>query len=126
MKTSLLDRLEFKDYHHEYKFLAYYEILTIEQNKQIDDDCYYLSLIYLLSLVNKDLNDYFTLDGFNGMKLIEDSAGYSSSERFIINLALHLFNNLYEHAAIDDIFSYLDSKNQLIVLNALKLRYFKG
>ncbi|WP_044480479.1 hypothetical protein [Paenibacillus antibioticophila] len=55
-----------------------------------------------------------------GLKRI--SRPWSQSERFMLNLALHLFNEQHKLSNLSDM-DYLDSNNKRIALEAIKLRF---
>ncbi|UQD53394.1 hypothetical protein C0971_16230 [Bacillus methanolicus] len=92
---------------------------------------YWKPVIYLFSehpkLQNYYTTEYFDLNarGINVKKLRQISKYWSTSEKFILNLALHLYNSStpIDLGEID----YLDEKNKKLVLTALQFRFgFKG
>lgn len=62
--------------------------------------------------------DACTIDAA-GLKRI--SRPWGTSERFMLNLALHLFNERYKVNLSD--MDYLDQKNKEIALKAIRLRF---
>lgn len=74
----------------------------------------------LQNLVTKYIDfDECTID-FSGLKRI--SRPWSQSEKFMLNLALHLFNENNKLANLSDM-DYLDGYNKQIALKAIMLRY---
>ncbi|MNO15490.1 hypothetical protein D3C76_51560 [compost metagenome] len=65
-----------------------------------------------------DLDD-LTID-FAGLKRI--SRPWSQSEKFMLNLALHLFDETNQLANLSDM-DYLDPNNKQIALKAINFRY---
>jgi hypothetical protein len=67
---------------------------------------------------------YFDLE--NGVikttTLKKATAGWSQSEKFMLNLALHLYNDCHKVNLSD--MDYLDDYNKKLVMEALKLRFF--
>lgn len=90
----------------------------------------YMETVTLLFSNHSKLQTYMTEDyikiyeGINEKdKLRKISKPWSRSEKFVLNLALHLYSG---HGKLDlnDI-DYLDSKNKRLVLQAINIR-FKG
>lgn len=57
----------------------------------------------------------------NASELLRISKSWSRSEKFMLRLALHLFNEQYSFNLSD--IDYLDSKNREIAFNAIRLRF---
>lgn len=90
-------------------------------------DRYWGSLIYLFQHCAK-LQTYFTtkyIDIEEGTvataKLKRIAAPWSQSEKFMLNLALHLFNEQNKVNLSD--MDYLDDYNRQIALKAIQLRF---
>lgn len=85
------------------------------------------SILYLFKnhskLQNYLTDDYFDLDnGFIHVKqLLAISKSWSRSERFMLQLAIHLFNGEVK-VDLNDI-DYLDLNNKRLVIKALKMRF---
>ncbi|MEH7126003.1 hypothetical protein V7127_22590 [Bacillus sp. JJ1773] len=93
-------------------------------------DRYWAALIHLFSKHPK-LKTVFTTKYFNLeaeevkiQSLKRYAAPWSQSEKIMLNLALHLFNerNKFNLADLD----WLDSNNKLLAFEAIKIRFFKG
>lgn len=84
-----------------------------------------LSLFYILSseiLYNRADNLYNFKEHI--IKSDYNMSYLSSAEKSLVKLAFHLFTGRNEYSeSICDIFSKLDSENQLIALNAIKIRF---
>lgn len=117
--------LNFKNLEHKKSFHEYEKEFEIITKKDINESAYYFSLVYLLSLLNKNLTNYITKAGFNGNQLLKDIKNFSTSEKIIINLALHLFNDYYYNLnySLPFIFNVLDNGNKKAIIKLLKLRF---
>lgn len=105
---------------------------TIERNDYVNipselaQDRYWSSTLYIFSN-NTKLQRYiathicFETLTINAAGLKRISRPWSESERFMLNLALHLFNESYKVNLSD--MDYLDSKNREIALKAIRLRF---
>jgi hypothetical protein len=91
-------------------------------------DRYWASLIHLFQN-NHRLNGVFTTKYFDLQEgtvkfqaLKNFAAPWSSSEKVMLNLALHLFNerNKFNLSDLD----YLDSNNKRLAYEAIKIRFF--
>lgn len=90
-------------------------------------DRYWKSLIHIF-LNHSKLKTYFTTEYFDLQertvkigKLKALSKPWSSSERFMLNLALHLFNERNKMNLSD--MDYLDANNTKIALEAIQMRF---
>lgn len=90
-------------------------------------DRYWASVIHLFSKHDK-LKTVFTTKYFNleigeikTLSLKRQAAGWSNSEKIMLNLALHLFNqrNKFNLSDLD----YLDSTNKNLAFDAMKIRF---
>lgn len=90
-------------------------------------DRYWASLIYLFQK-NLKLNSVFTTRYFDlehheisVQKLKKNAGPWSSSEKIMLNLALHLFNerNKFNLSDLD----YLDSNNKKLAFEAMSIRF---
>jgi hypothetical protein len=91
-------------------------------------DRYWRGTLYLFTKQYK-LNSVFTTKYFDFVEcrikiqsLRKTAAPWSNSEKIMLQLALHLFNerNKFTLSAID----YLDDTNKKLALEAIKLRFF--
>ena len=90
-------------------------------------DRHWRGLIHLFANCPK-LKMYFTTEYINvnsGIvhvtKLKRISAPWSQSEKFMLNLALHLFNERYKVNLSD--MDYLDDTNRQVAIKAIQLRF---
>jgi hypothetical protein len=90
-------------------------------------DRYWRGMLYLFSEHHK-LNRYFTTEYFDfdsgivKVKLLkEKSKPWSDSEKFMLDLALHLFNptNKVDLSGMD----FLDEQNVQLAIEAIQMRY---
>lgn len=91
-------------------------------------DRYWRSVIHLFKNHYR-LQDYFTTKYFNfeegtiRIAALKKVAGpWSQSEKFMLNLALHLFNERNKVNLSD--MDYLDDYNKKLAMEAITLRYF--
>lgn len=93
-------------------------------------DRYWTSMLFLFNNHSK-LESVFTTKYFNTddetvsiQALKRQAAPWSSSEKVMLNLALHLFNerNKFNLSDLD----VLDSNNKKLALQAIKIRFFQG
>jgi hypothetical protein len=94
---------------------------------ELQRDRYWKPVIYLFSK-NQKLKRFFTTEYFDlkvraiaTAKIKRQSAPWSQSERFMLSLALHLFNGKHKVDLAD--MDYLDEENSAMALEAIKLRY---
>lgn len=94
----------------------------------ISEDRYWKGVIHLFTHHVK-LNSLFNTKYFdikNGSikttLLKRESAPWSSSEKFMLNLALHLYNERHKVNLSD--LDILDNYNKKIAMEAIKLRFF--
>lgn len=87
------------------------------------------SLLYLFSKCDK-LNTYFTTEYFNLNestievdKLKKKSSKWSRSEQFMLNMALHLWNEQNKVNLSD--MDYLDETNNDLAIEAIYRRFYK-
>ncbi|MFO1442659.1 hypothetical protein KDN24_05455 [Bacillus sp. Bva_UNVM-123] len=94
----------------------------------LSQDRYWASLIYLFKNHYR-LNDCFTTNFFDMsdetiriQALKRNSGPWSQSEKIMLNLALHLFNerNKFNLSDLD----YLDGNNKKLAMEAIKIRFF--
>ncbi|MBO0962376.1 hypothetical protein J1P26_21975 [Neobacillus sp. MM2021_6] len=92
------------------------------------NDCYWKGVIHLFSN-NWKLKGVFTTKYFNLengeiriMALKRTAAPWSKSEKFMLNLALHLYNESNKVNLSD--MDYLDGYNKKLAMEAIKLRFF--
>lgn len=97
-------------------------------------DRYWKGVIHLFSnhykLKQCFITKYFDLEGemikATALKRLSKgtstSASWSTSEQFMLNLALHLFNDQHK-VNLSDI-DYLDDNNKKLAFEALKLRFY--
>lgn len=93
-------------------------------------DRYWASMLFLFNnrskLKNVFTTKYFNMDdetvSFQALK--RQAAPWSSSEKVMLNLALHLFNerNKFNLSDLD----VLDANNKQLALKAIKIRFFQG
>ncbi|CAH1190366.1 hypothetical protein PAECIP111893_00296 [Paenibacillus plantiphilus] len=101
--------------------------MEIEIPAHLQRDRYWGALLYLFINTPK-LQLYFTpgyvclkSERVFGTKLKKVSAPWSQSEKFMLKLALHCFNERNKVDLSD--MDYLDSNHRQIAFTALKLRY---
>lgn len=94
----------------------------------LSKDRYWASLIHLFKNHYR-LNDCFTTKFFDMsdetikiQSLKRHAAPWSNSEKIMLNLALHLFNerNKFNLSDLD----YLDGNNKKLAMEAIKIRFF--
>lgn len=90
-------------------------------------DRYWASLIHLFQN-NDKLNRVFTTKYFDLQErtvkfqaLKKNAAPWSTSEKVMLNLALHLFNERNKFNLSD--IGYLDSENRKLAFEAMKIRF---
>ncbi len=90
-------------------------------------DRYWRGLLFLFQKHSK-LKGVFTTKYFNMQEgtvkvasLKRNAAPWSGSEKFMLNLALHLFNENNKVNLSD--MDYLDSNNKILAFEAIRLRY---
>ncbi|WP_238652339.1 hypothetical protein [Paenibacillus piscarius] len=91
-------------------------------------DCYWRALNHLFTQ-HSLLQRYLTTQYFDMEEGTVDAAAlkrlsrpWSQSEKFMLNLALHLFNERLAKVNLSDM-DYLDDFNKLLVIEALRLRF---
>ncbi|GIN62741.1 hypothetical protein J27TS8_27340 [Robertmurraya siralis] len=90
-------------------------------------DRYWASLIHLFKNHDK-LNQCFNTRFFDikgetikVQSLKKHAAPWSTSEKVMLNLALHLFNEKYKFTLSD--IDYLDEKNRKLAFEAMRIRF---
>ncbi|GAB6990882.1 hypothetical protein [Paenibacillus pini] len=93
-------------------------------------DRYWSSMLYLFSHHNK-LSRYMNSDYIdipagtvNIPKLKQVAKPWSNSEKFMLNLALHLFNERNKVNLSD--MDHLDANNSKLAFNAMQIRFQRG
>ncbi len=92
-------------------------------------DRYWSSLLHLFTnhpkLKSVLTTKYFDMsdETVKMQALKRKAAPWSTSERIILNLALHLFNERNKFNLTD--LDYLDDNNQQLALEAIKIRFFR-
>ena len=94
--------------------------------QELISDRYWRGTIFIFSqseTLKRVVQPYVDLEersiDFEGLKRI--SLPWSNADKFMLNLALHLFSEQYEVNLSD--MDYLDSKNKAIALKAIRLRF---
>lgn len=95
--------------------------------KELMNDSYWKSLIHLFknhsrlrSIFSKkyfDLNEHY----IDILKLKRASQHWATSEKIILKLALHLFNDVNKFTLSD--LDYLDSNDKKLAFEAMKIRF---
>ncbi|MEF2247716.1 hypothetical protein [Paenibacillus sp. IITD108] len=90
-------------------------------------DRYWKAMLYLFSNHPK-LERYFTAQYFDlesgtvrAAALKKAAAPWSESEKFVLNLALHCFNEIHKVNLSD--MDYLDQQSKQLAFEAIKLRF---
>ena len=101
--------------------------MTVEIPEHIQNDRYWQPVIYLFTK-NDKLNSYFTTEYFDFdtrtiemPKLRAKSKYWSQAERFMLSLALHLFNERNKINLGD--MDYLDANNIELAIDAIRMRF---
>jgi hypothetical protein len=94
--------------------------------KELQQDRYWRGTLHIF-MNNPKLQRYvathvdFEACSINSTELLKISKPWSRSEKFMLRLALHLFNEDYSFSLSD--MDYLDLKNLEIALKAIRLRF---
>lgn len=101
--------------------------MSVEIPERIATNRYWQPVIFLFT-ENDKLNQYFTTEFFdfdhNSIKttsLRAKAKYWSQSERFMLNLALHLYNERNKINLSD--MDYLDGNNQELAIEAIRMRF---
>jgi len=98
--------------------------LTLKQKAGQGDDCEYISALYVLAALGKQVATYVQSDDIDFKDLLTDIVQVgSSSERALARLAASLFNTSTWPISIGYVFRYLDEENTKVALQALEIRY---
>lgn len=100
---------------------------TIRLPEHLLNDRYWRGTLYLF-INNSKLKQYFIPTFFDleegiveAEKLKKKSNPWSQSEKFMLRLALHLFNE--RHAVNLSDMDYLDTRNKALAMEAIRLRF---
>lgn len=107
----------FKNNQHARSFAALWAL------SQKNKDREFLSALYVLGAIDKNLEPYVSPKGINFEALKAQSQSWSSGEKALLKLAAAVFNSALSPTTVDDVFYSLDSRNFQVAVEGLKMRY---